>query len=77
MVDWSGGRVPQQHSVRGVALLSQRLSAARRAGSSRTRSTEDAAMLTRMARAEITRRSEQGRLVRIGPREYELRVRGE
>jgi hypothetical protein len=73
-VDWSGGRVRQLHSIRGAASLSQRLSAARRAGSSRTRSPEDAAMLTRMARAEIRRRREQGRLVRVGEREYVLRL---
>lgn len=73
-VDWSSERARRSHSIRGSALLSQRLSAAKRAGSTRTRSSEDAAMLTRMALAEIACRAQEGRLVRIGEREYVLRL---
>lgn len=41
----------------------------------RPRTSEDRAIIRRMALVELARRSREGRLVRIGPREYELRPR--
>jgi len=58
-----------------TAYLAERLTAARHAGSSRTRSPEDVEMLTRMALVEIARRKAEGRLIQIGPREYEVHLR--
>lgn len=71
--DWAEWRA-RPFDGREAARLSQRLSIARRAGSSRTRSAEDVAIITRMMLVEIDRRISEGRLVRLGPREYVLRV---
>jgi len=62
--------------AREAAVLSQRLSANKRSGlSSRIRTPEDIAIITRMAILDVERRRAEGRLVRLGPREYELRPR--
>jgi hypothetical protein len=74
VVDWSEGRPATQGAMRAAAALSERLAASKRAGSTRLRSPEDVAIITRMALVEIARRAREGRLVRIGPREYELRI---
>lgn len=73
--DWTGGRIRPKHGGRETAQLAQRLCAARRMGASRTRSAADKAIITRMALLEIARRRDEGRLVRLGPREYELHPR--
>jgi len=74
-VDWTHGRTLGTRGIRGTARLSARLAQARRNGSSRVRTPEDRAIITRMARVEIERRVAEGRLVRIGPREYEFHPR--
>ncbi len=74
-VDWVDWKSRRSESMRDTAYLAERLTAARHAGSSRTRTPEDVEMLTRMALVEIARRKTEGRLIRIGPREYELRLR--
>ena len=75
-VDWIEWKSRRREGMRQSAQLSERLAASRRAGSTRTRSPEDVAMLTRMMLVEIDRRIVEGRLVRLGPREYELHVGG-
>jgi hypothetical protein len=62
-------------SMRETARLAQALSVARRSGSSRQRTEADRAIITRMMLVEIARRRDEGRLVQIGPREYELHPR--
>jgi len=74
-VEWAAWRSRRQENMRESARLAERLSASRRTGSARTRSAEDAEMLTRMALVEVARRKDEGRLVRIGPREYEMHLR--
>ena len=75
-VEWAEWKSRRRESMRQAAQLSERLAASRRTGSTRARSQEDVAMLTRMMRVEINRRVAEGRLVRLGPREYELHLRG-
>lgn len=74
-VEWDQWKARRQERMRDAARLAEALSQSRRAGSSRKRSPEEAEMLTRMALVECARREAEGRLVRIGPREYELHPR--
>ncbi len=74
-VEWTMWKTRRKENMHDAARLAARLSQSRSAGSIRTRSAEDAEMLTRMALVEVTRRKAEGRLVRIGPREYELHLR--
>ena len=74
-VEWAQWKTRRQEHMRDAARLAERLSVSRRAGSNRKRSPEDAEMLTRMALVEVARRKAEGRLVRVGPREYELHLR--
>lgn len=75
IVDWSQGRTRQPGATRNAAILAERLGAAKRQGSARVRSPEDIAIITRMALVELARRRDEGRLVRLGRREYELHPR--
>jgi hypothetical protein len=72
--DWTTWTT-RRRDVRSLAVLAGRLTDARRAGSAKTRTAGDAAIITRMAHVEIARRFAEGRLVRLGPREYELHPR--
>jgi len=74
-VDWCDWQTRRLEGARGQARLAGRLSDSRRVGSSRTRGSDDAAIITRMMRVELDRRLAQGRLVPLGPREYELHPR--
>ena len=58
-------------SVRALALMAH----GQRRHRHRPRTSGDRAMITRMALVEVARRRAEGRLVRIGPREYELHLR--
>lgn len=59
-----------------AAGVSERLAeSGTRRGSARERDPRDAAIITRMTRLEVERREAEGRLVRLGPREYELHPR--
>ncbi len=74
-VEWAQWKSRRQENMRDAAQLAGRLSTSRRAGSSRKRSPEDTDMLTHMALVEVARRKGEGRLVVLGPREYELHLR--
>lgn len=58
-------------SVRALATLADRRKRVRR----RPRTADDRALIARMALLEVERRRAEGRLVRLGPREYELHPR--
>lgn len=73
-VEWTEWRA-RRRTMREFARLSERLAQSRRAGSRRVRTPEDVAIITRMALVEVARRKAEGRLVRVGPREYELHLR--
>lgn len=75
IIEWVAWKTRHQENVHDAACLAERLSRSRRAGSIRTRSPEDVEMITRMALVEVARRKAEGRLVRIGPCEYELHLR--
>jgi hypothetical protein len=57
-------------SVRALARFAQGPRRIRR----RPRTEDDRALIRRMALAEIACRAREGRLVRVGEREYELRL---
>jgi hypothetical protein len=58
-------------SVRALAIMADRGRVVRR----RPRTDDDRAIIRRMALLEIAARFAEGRLVRLGPREYELHPR--
>lgn len=74
-VQWADWKERGVGAVRDSARLSERLAQSRRAGSARVRAPEDVEIITRMMRIEIGRRLTEGRLVKLGPREYELHPR--
>ncbi len=71
-VEWGAWRSGRTAGTRELVRLSEDLSRSRRAGSKRTRSADDVAIIDRMMDIELRRRRATGRLVRCGPREYEL-----
>jgi hypothetical protein len=71
-VEWSAWRSSRTAVTRESVHLIEGLSRSRRAGSKRTRSVEDVKVINRMMHVELRRRIATGRLVRRGPREYEL-----
>ena len=75
VLDLERWRSTRPRLARDSAQLAERLDAARTSGSQRVRSEEDQRIITRMALVEIARRRDEGRLVQIGPREYELHPR--
>jgi len=74
-VEWSVWQSRRLETARSSARLAERLSDSRRTGSARTRNDDDVAIITRMMRVELDRRQAEGRLVRLGPRAYELHPR--
>lgn len=62
---------PPVGSVRALAVLAGGPRRVRR----RPRTADDRALIARMALLEVERRQAEGRLVRLGPREYELHLR--
>lgn len=58
-------------SVRALALMA----GGQHRHRCRPRTRGDRAIITRMALVEVARRKAEGRLVRIGPREYEVHLR--
>ena len=58
-------------SVRALAMLADE----KRGPRLRPRTEDDRAIIRRMALIEVSARRAGGRLVRLGPREYELRPR--
>lgn len=76
VIDWEQWRAHRKALSGSAAGVSERLAASgARRGSARERDPQDAAIITRMTRIEIERREAEGRLVRLGPREYELHPR--
>ena len=74
-IDWDDWRLRRRADMQESVRLAEGLSRSRRGGSSRIRTQDDVAIITRMMRVELDRRSAEGRLVRLGPREYELHLR--
>jgi hypothetical protein len=75
-VEWEQWQTRRRSLAGDAARRADRLTAARRTGGGRVRDPEDVTMLTRAMQAALKRRVAEGRLVRLGPREYELRLRG-
>ena len=74
-IDWDDWRLRRSAGMQESVRLTEGLSRSRRGGSSRIRAQDDVAIITRMMRIELDRRISEGRLVRLGPRQYELHVR--
>jgi hypothetical protein len=76
VIDWEQWKTHRRALSGSAAAVSERLAAGGASrGSTRERDPQDAAIITRMIRFEIERREAEGRLVRLGPREYELHPR--
>lgn len=74
-LEWNEWRERRRTLVRAVAEAPGHSPVAARGRGRRTRTDEDEAMITRMVVAAVEQRRAEGRLVRIGEREYELRLR--
>jgi hypothetical protein len=73
-IDWEQWKVRRSALSHTAAQVSERLDASPRRGGGRVREPQDAAMITHMTSVEIARRADNRRLVRLGPREYELHL---
>lgn len=62
-------------AVGAQARVSERAGGRRCDAGARVRDEDDEALITRMALVEVERRRDEGRLVRLGRREYELHPR--
>lgn len=74
-VEWSQWQARRKDAVGAQARVSERLGGRWRDTSAPARNEDDIAVITRMTVLEVERRRDEGRLVRLGPREYELRTR--
>lgn len=74
-VEWPQWRARRMAAVAAQARVSERSGSRRGHTGARTRAEDDVAIVTRMTLLEVERRRDERRLVRLGPREYELRGR--
>jgi len=75
VIEWAEWRVRRAGLAGKTARLSERRAPGHGNPTTRTRDPEDVAVITRMVTVEVARRRADGRLIKLGEREYELRVR--
>lgn len=75
VVEWTDWRCRRAAMAWSAARQSRRHEALPGRASGRRRDSADSAIITRMVVREVARRRAEGRLVRLGEREYELHVR--